>query len=247
MPTSGAPLSPCLPPGRSDELGHGVEGRVQAGGLLFPRAGLGRWGSGRMAWEHCAGRDRGCSGLLLGQLRWFLRGRAPVPGSGLTDSRHAIARTWAGAAGQPGPLPADRAEQKPSGFDSLLHPPLEGRRMPGISQRPALLCQGPWEPHGKGVPRPGRGSPGLAATPHRPPGEPGLSCPWVTLASAGSVLEEGRGPTAEQHDAAHQGGGRASYPAGQECPGSRRWPLHRHCGQRGGGDLLQCHPQRAAR
>lgn len=72
-PTPGAPLSPCLPPGRREELGHllpgqGVEGRVWAGGLLLPRPRLGRWESGRRATEHWAGRDgRGSGLLLLGQ------------------------------------------------------------------------------------------------------------------------------------------------------------------------------------
>lgn len=131
-------------------------------------------------------------------------------------------------------------DREQSGSGSLLHPPLEGRRMPGTREAPAPLSPRALGTWGKGVPRLGRDE-GVSG---------GLSCPGTVRsdpACARSVLEEGRGAAAEQHGAAHQGGGRAAHLAGAQRAGGRRRPLHGDGEQRGGRHVLQCHPQRAAR
>lgn len=151
---------------------------------------------------------------------------------------------WGWAVGErekaPGTAQPAETGNEQSGSGSLLHPPLEGRRMPGTREGPALLSPGALGMWGQGIPRLGRDE-GVSG---------GLSCPGTVQsdpACARSVLEEGRGAAAEQHGAAHQGGGRASHLAGAQRAGGRRRALHGDGGQRGGRHVLQCHPQRAAR
>lgn len=154
----------------------------------------------------------------------------PLHGAGLWGEREKAPGTA---------QPAETGNEQ-SGSGSLLHPPLEGRRMPGTREGPALLSPGALGMWGQGIPRLGRDE-GVSG---------GLSCPGTVQsdpACARSVLEEGRGATAEQHGAAHQGGGRASHLAGAQRAGGRRRALHGDGGQRGGRHVLQCHPQRAAR
>lgn len=183
----------------------------------------------------------------MGQLRWFPRARS----SGLMASGHAVSRTCVGAAGHPAPVPVAKARQKPSRFSSLFQLPLEGRRMSGNRDQPRSLSQRAVGSRGCSSYQMGPEARQRSAWPPRDPaqipGKLGLSCPRVTLACAGSVLEEGRGPSAEQHDAPHQGGGRAAHAAGAQRPGGRCRAVHCHRDQRGGGHLLQRHPQRAAR
>lgn len=142
------PFCPAFPPprSRSEVLGHCPpgQGAGRVSGLGCGRADEGLLSTARAGRGHALGSCGDSSGGFPG-----------AELAGLMSSGHAVARPWAGAAGQPEPVPADRASQRRSGFDSLLQPPLEGRRMPGIRQ-------GPWEPgaapHCKGVLRPGSGA-----------------------------------------------------------------------------------------
>lgn len=170
----------CHPPACPCPLGPPELGGLGLAGLWLCSSGGCRAHLGsNPRWHHMPG--------------WGVEGRVraiPLHGAGLWGEREKAAGTA---------QPAERGNEL-SGSGSLLHPPLEGRRMPGTREAPALLSPGALGMWGKGVPRLGRDE-GVSG---------GLSCPGTVRsdpACARSVLEEGRGAAAEQHGAAHQGGG----------------------------------------
>lgn len=191
-------------------MGTACQSREQAGCVCHPTHWAGLLGRARKGLQSTSQAETGNALGCCGDSPDRFPGQSPparLRAAGLRARRQAVGRgSWAAGAGT-----ADRAGQKRSGFDSLLQPPLEGRRMPGIRAGPAprslsgaVGTRGcfPWQ---RG-PQARQGN----ARPHRDPAQsPGGA--WVLL------------PTSDPRLRRQCPGGRT----GSRCGAARRGPSRR--------------------